>query len=456
MTGGKNNRRLDFGLFAVVLLLYLCGQFLIGSYLPDDNSFHFDAPADVDFLYYAGIINQMKHGFPPQNPAYGGVPLSQSFLQYYPTMVVSWLVNPYLAMRIVNVIFLLVMAGLLARYFARGWGVGLAVICAGSVGFGLINSLGIDLIARGFNHYPFFMALVIGLFEKRRRWLRYLCLFLLGWLHSYSALLVLVFLVIVTVREKFGRQRIIDSLLCLLGLISAASITVGVADKPFYFPFVEGFRFDLTNIWMHALPAAIMALMSRRAAIIIMFGVGLLFGAFFHYNPFFPVFILYFSAGWGAMDIIGNDSRFRLPVMVVSLLLLAGFVYGAIDKYDSRQGRFVPIIDREYDAAIRWLDENTLAKSVILAAPFEPESRCRIMEKRAVYLGYIPHVAHLGIDWRSRAQKIINYFRKASVYMAETDYIIYGPRERNLFPGYNLDDEPVFRSEGVRIWETVR
>jgi hypothetical protein len=63
----------DLVLFLMVLALFMAGQFLIGSYLPEDGSFHYDAPADVDFLYYAGIINQMKHGFPPQNPAYGGV-----------------------------------------------------------------------------------------------------------------------------------------------------------------------------------------------------------------------------------------------------------------------------------------------------------------------------------------------------------------------------------------------
>ncbi len=66
-----------------------------------------DAPADVDFLYYAGILQQMSHSFPPQNPAYGGESLSQSFIQYYPTVFAAMVMNPYLAMRLMNLVFLL-------------------------------------------------------------------------------------------------------------------------------------------------------------------------------------------------------------------------------------------------------------------------------------------------------------------------------------------------------------
>ena len=185
---------IDSLFFALVVAVYIIGQILIGAYLPADDSYYYDAPADVDFLYYAGIVNQMKYSFPPQNPAYGGVPLSQSFVQYYPVVALSLVMSPYVAMRILNLVYLILLALVLRRYFPRGWGIGLAIITAGSIGFGLINSLGIDLIARGFNHFPFFIAFFVAVFEKRHAWLRYGCLFLLGWLHSFMALLALLFL----------------------------------------------------------------------------------------------------------------------------------------------------------------------------------------------------------------------------------------------------------------------
>jgi hypothetical protein len=456
MAGQGKHLRLNSVFFVITLILYLIGQLLIGTYVPQEDAFYFDAPADIDFLYYAGIIEQMKHSFPPQNPAFGGVTLSQSFLQYYPTVAVSLVVNSYLAIRIMNVVYLLLFAVILRRYFPRGWGVGLAIIASGSVGFGLINSLGIDLIARGFNHFPFFIILTISLFERDKKWLRYGSLFLLGWLHSFSGLLAFLYFAVMAITKRFDRLSLIDSVVCLLGLISAASITLGVADKPFYFPFVEGFRFDLTNLWMHAVPALILVIAARHVGIYILYSVGFLFGLVFHYNPFFPVFILYFSAGWAAAEIIKTRSFTPVFPRVLAGLLVIGFAYGAISKYDSRAGNFIPLVDREYAAAGEWLEENTPPDAVVLAMPIEPGWICRLMEKRALYLGFIPHVSHLGIDWRKRAQKTISYFRNPSVYLADTDYVVFGPIERNLFAGFDLRDDPVYRKGNVQIWKTSR
>ncbi len=456
MASWKYQPRIDGAFFIVVLIIYLAGQMLIGAYLPQDQSFHYDAPADVDFLYYAGILNQMEHSFPPQNPAYGGVPLSQSFVQYYPTMLISMAVNPYLAMRIANLLFLLLLAFLLRRYFPHGWGVGLALISAASVGFGLINSLGMDLIARGFNHLPFFIAFVIALFERRIMWLRYLCLFLLGWLHSFSGMLAFLYLAGMVIVERFERQSWIDALVCLAGLVSAAAITLGVADKTFYFPFVEGFRIDANDLWMHAVPALALVVLAGRKRPYMLFAVAFLFGLVFHYNPFFPVFMLYFAGGWAAMEIIRGRAAFSLVPVILAGLMLIGFVIGAFDKYDPRVGNFIPIIDPEYTEAREWLAENTPSDAVVMLMPIDPAiGICRIMEVRAVYLGFIPHVAHLGIDWRPRAQKIIDNFLKPSVYMAEIDYIGYGPYERKLFPNFDLIENPVFQKGSVKIWKTL-
>ncbi|NMC43788.1 MAG: hypothetical protein GYA46_07705 [candidate division Zixibacteria bacterium] len=446
----------DTAFFSLVLVAYLIGQALIGTYLPADGSFHFDTPADIDFLYYAGIFPQMIHSFPPQNPAYGGVALSQSFIQYYPTALVSLAVNPYLAMRLMNLVFLLILVFVLKRYFTSGWGIGLAVIAAGSVGFGLINSLGIDLVARGFNHFPFFIALTVALFEKDRRLARWTALFLLGWLHAYLALVSLVCLGGTAAVQWFRREPMIDTFWCLLGVAAASLITLGTADKPFYFVFVEGFRFDLSDLWMHALPAVALVAPTRDIRLYIWTVVAFLFGLFFHYNPFFPVFLLYFIAGIGAAKLAARRGKEATVATIFTAALFVGFVVNAVDKYDPRNGAYLPHLDRDYDRAARWLQVNTPPEAVLLTAPLEPDWRCRLQEGRALYLGFIPHVAHLGIDWRGRAQKLANYFAHPAVCTVESDYVVYGPTERRLFPGFALQEVPVYRDDRVTIWKVNR
>ena len=448
--------KLDWALFLLVLIVYMAGQLLIGTYLPDDGSWHFDAPADVDFLYYAGIINQMNVSFPPQNPAYGGVVLSQSFVQYYPVVIVSWLTGPYPAMRICNLLYLLILAFLLRRYFRPGWGVGLLVIAAGSVGFGLLNSLGVDLIARGFNHFPFFIALTVAVFEKEKNWLRLTSMFLLGWFHSYSALLAALYFGAVCIQERCGQRYLIDLAAVVIGLVSASLLTLGVADKPFYFPFVEGLGLDLTLLWPHALAGAILIVPTGEKKIYILFGIAFLFGLLFHYNPFFPVFMIYFSAGWAAMLLFQGRQPRRAYAAIVVLLLFIGFIIGTVGKYDPRSSNYRPHLDLEYAAAGKWLADNTPPDAVIMTLPLETDWTCRLMETRALYLGFIPHVAHLGIDWRQRGEKLSQYFTNAPVYLMETKYVIYGPAERGLFPAFGMGGKSAYEDKYVTIWEINR
>jgi hypothetical protein len=443
-------------LLGLVLAAYLAGFFLIGTFLPADKSYHFDAPADVDFLYYAGIISQAGHSIPPQNPAYGGTVVGQSFLQYYPPLILTPLVNPYLAMRIFNLIYVILLALVLRRYFAKGWGIFLTVIGAGSIGFGLINSLGIDLVARGFNHFPFFIALIVALFETRRSWVRLMALFLLGWLHAYMALIILIALAATVIFNRFRRDGIVDVVVCLIGLASASLITLGGADKPFYFPFVEGFRFDLTDLWMHALAALPAVILSREARVWILAAAAFVFGAFFHYNPFFPVFLLYFVSGWGLAEAYRQKAITGAIPVAIAALLFTGFVYAAIGKYQPGNGNYVPHLDQTYAPATRWLKSNTPPTAVVLTLPLDENWQCRLSECRAVYLGFIPHVAHLGIDWRKRAQNIVNYYRNLPVYIGEIDYVVYGPAEREAFPQFRMTTEPVYADGNVRIWKVAR
>lgn len=439
--------------FILVILIYVVGQFLIGSYHPGDQSFHFDAPADVDFLYYCGIINQMKHNFPPQNPAFGGVVLSQSFAQYYPTVILSYLVDTYIAIRIINVLYLVIFGLLLIRYFSSGWGIGLAIIAAGSVGFGMLNSLGIDLITRGFNHFPFFIALTIALFEKKQKWLRFAALFCLGWLHSLSAFIAAIYFCIKLIRERFSRESVSHLVFIGAGLVSAASIVIGVSDKPFYFMFAEGFWVDISDLWMHSIAGLILVLMARKSDLIIFFAVAFIYGILFHHNPFFPIFLIYYISGLAAIEIWNSRKRLAWVPLSAAIILFIGFVTGAIDRYNSLEGTYLPRIDEVYSKAGVWLENNTPSDAVILTIPPDHDWSCRLQEKRALYLGFVGHAAHLGLDWKKRAEKIYGLFLNSAVYIGEIEYVVFGPTEKLIFPNFSLDRYPVYRDSQVVIWD---
>lgn len=440
-------------LVVAVFFAYFVGQIFIGTYLPASESFHFDAPADGDFLYYAGIINQLKVSFPPQNPAYGGVPLSQSFISYYPAVLLSWLFNPYLSMKILNLIYLVIFALVMRRYFISGWQVGLTVIVAGSVGFGLVNSLGVDLVARGFNHFPFFIALLFALFEKKNRFIRYASLFALGWLHSYSAAIIAIYLFGRTGWFRFNKSDILDSIICLAGLATALSLAGGVADKPFYFPLVEGVGVDLSNLWMHALAMIIPVLWSRKMEVYLLFVTSFIIGCYFHYNPFFPVFLIYFSGGWGLAVVQSERQSAKLAPVLLAGLLFIGFVAGSYDKYNPLKGAYQPILDDYYLNATQWIDKNCPNDAVILTVPNEAGKVSRLMEVRAVYLGAYPHVAHLGLDWEKRGEKIVDYFLNPAVHIDNIDYLLYGPLEQGLFPNFYPGRPPIFDDGNVKIWK---
>lgn len=456
MAVGLRKININIIAFILVLLCYILGQLFIGTRSVQNESFCFTAPADIDFLYYAGIINQLKCTFPPQNPAYGGIVLSQSFIQFYPTVIVSLIFNEYIAMRIMNIVYLVLLVIVIRRFYSGRWGSGLIAIAAGSIGFGMINSLGVDLIARGFNHFPFFIALLVALNEVRIKWLRYLCLLLLGWLHSYSALIILVYLFLRLIFQKSDRQAVFDILFGFIGVFSAAMLTLGIADKPSYFIFTEGFAPDLTNLWIHSLITIIPVILSGKRDFCLFYAAAFLFGFLFHYNPFFPVFLLYFVSGLALIDLCNRNGRRWIIAHAISSILFIGFIVGAGSKYIADSNSYFPHVDKEYRKAGEWLEQNTPGDIVLLTAPLDSEWRSRLMEKRALYLGFLPHVGHLGIDWQPRSQIIANYFTNPHVNIAVIDYVVYGPVERQYFPNFSLPYLPLYRDEFVSIWKVSK
>lgn len=450
----QTSRYINILFFILVVLIYAVGQFYIGTRLPDDSEFHFDAPADADFLFYAGILKQLTAGFPPQNPAFGGVVLSQSFIQYYPTAILAQFIGPYAAMRIFNFVYLLIFAFLLRRYFSKSWGIGLAVICAGSVWALAINAVGVDLIARGFNHFPFFILLIIGLFEKKFNYLRWIALFLLGSVHTYMAFLVLLALAVLALMDKFKKRSVIDVIVCACGFIPGALMTASVATRPFYFPFTNAVNLSLRSVWPHALAGLAAAYFVRDRRVLVFLFVPLVYGFIFHYNPYFPVFIVNFATGWAFMFIADKGKIPGIYVALATLLLITGYGFAVVNKYNPNVGDYFPRSDSEYRAAAQWLEENTPEDAVVMTLILADSWRTRLMETRAAYLEVPNMVNHLGINTAPRIDQIFSYFRNPMRTLVDADYVVYGPYEQYYFPGFQISNRPpVYRDSTVAIWK---
>lgn len=445
-------QRLDIVFFIIAFTAYLGGQFLIGTYSVGTAQFLLSAPSDADFLYYAGIIKQMQIAFPPQNPAFGGIVLGQSFFQYYPVALLSILVNVYYSMKIFNLLYLVLFATILRRYFPTGWGVGLIIITAGAVGSHITNSLGIDLVARGFNHFPFFILALIGLFEKKRS-VRLVALFFLPLVHSFLALLFILGLILFLLARKFDRKLMPDILFCGLGFVSAILLMWGGTDKSLIELLTSSFGISLEFIWAHGLVAAVVIIGARDLRITLLAIASFLFGVLFHYYSFFPVFMINFLGGLAAMKIYSRSGKLAYLSVATAVILLIGFSFAMVNKYNPTAGDYYPHPDSSYKNAAKWLDKYTPGDAIILTIPIGRDWDCRIMEVRALYLGLVQHVVNLGVEWEARGQLISAYYHNPSGTRISADYVIFGPNEKRLFPDFRISREPSYKDKEVTIWK---
>lgn len=445
-------KRFDANLifFIVILILYIVGQMLIGTYHPGEKKFVFDAPSDVDFLYYGAIINSLLDNMPPENPAFSGVKLTQPFIQYYPAALLAKVFNPYSSIRILNLVYLVLFWMLLKNIFPDRYGIPLAVLFASSTPAAFINASGVDFIARGFTHLPFFLLITLALFGRNLR-LRTVSTLLAALINGYLMLIILPYLLIMAIWQR-KREDIYILASSLVGLAAAALIVSSAAtEKPFYFIFSESFRFSPWEILRHATPFLILAFFYRNKRMLTLLVVAVAFGSLIHYNPFFPVFMVYFS---GAMLVAGGERRNRLAnitAYVIVAILFVSYLFSAYDKYNPREGRYYPRYDSRLDGAINWVSENTGQGDAFMALTVEQSDIGLIMQHRPVYLGYIGHVSHLGLNWEKRYDNTIKTYRMGQAPDG-IDYIFYGPTERKYFPNAHLPYREAYRDSSVSIF----
>jgi len=434
-----------------ILLIYVLGQVLIGTHHPVREEFSFDAPADVDFLYYGSIANSVMDDFPPQNPAYGGVRLTQPFLQYYPAGILAKIFNPYNSIRILNVLYLIIFALILRRLFPDRYGVALIVLFASSTMMADINALGVDFIARGFTHVPFFILLTIALFHRKPR-NRFAAIFIAALLNGYLMFMVIPYLAIVLLLQR-KREDLCLLLASVAGLLVAGLlVSSDIIEKPLYFVFTESFGFDPVEMIKHGAPFIILSFFCRQRSMTILLVVSMVFGSLIHYNPFFPVFMSYFA---GSMMLATGEiktARFNRLIYIGLAVLFVGWVGATYNKYDPKNGQYYPRYDDRLTASLEWIRDQTETDDLFVALTPDGNDLALLMQYRPVYLGYIGHVIHLGIDCRSRFDNMTDLFRK-NIYPDEVDYVFYGPIERLYFPAFAPQLEAAYEDDHVTIYK---
>lgn len=438
-------------IFIAILATYVAGQFLIGTYHPIDRKFVFDAPSDVDFLYYGAIANSLLNEFPPENPAFAGTNLTQPFLQYYPVAILAKIFNPYNGIRILNVVYLILFGLLLRHFFPHRYSLPLIILFVCSTPVAGLNALGVDLIARGFTHAPFFLLLTIALFAKDLR-IKSVSIFLATLVNGYLMLIVLPFLLAMLIRDM-KRDKICLFVFSTAGLaIAALAVTSAATEKPFYFIFTESLRFDPAEVLKHAVPFVILAIIYRHGQMIVLLATSILFGTFIHYNPFFPIFMIYYS---GSIILAEGDLRNRrlrpLAGFVIGALLI-GFVFAAYIKYNPNNMEFYPRYDSRLNDSVDWILKNTNVNDKFVALTADENDLGLIMQYRPVYLGYIGHLSHLGLNWKERYNATFRLFEKGAI-PDEVDYVFYGPVERKYFPDAVLPYKIVYRDRHTIVYK---
>ena len=446
-----NISRTNLFVFITLLVIYTAGQFLIGTYNPDNERFIYNAPADVDFLYYAAIINSVADHFPPQNPAMAEVKLTQPFIQYYPATLLAKVVNPYNSIRILNIIYLIIFGLLLYKLFPERYGVALAVIFASSAFTVNINALGVDLIARGFTHTPFFILLTIALYAKNTP-IRVVSMIFATLINGYMMLVVIPFLIVNAFIKKDRVSAYLSAAAIAAMIPASLLVSSEAASRPFYFLFADSFALRPAEILKHAAPFLILSYFVRHRNSFILLILAVIFGSLIHYNPFFPVFLVYFA---GAMMLVSGEYKQPYTGYLVTgfaAVLFIGFIIAGFSKYNPENRHYFPRYDDRIENAVSWLKQNTPEDAVIMALTADNNDLGLVMQTRPVYLGYIGHISHLGLDWKPSYDNSVRLY-SGGLIPKGIDYIFYGPVERKYYPGFNLSLDISYRDNNAIIYK---
>jgi hypothetical protein len=251
---------------------------------------------------------------------------------------------------------------------------------------------------------------------------------------------------------KRKKEDLYIGLSALAGLGAAAIyINLQVPGKPFYFVITESFAFRPMEILKHAALFIPLAFFAREWKGTILLAVATIFGGLIHYNPFFPIFVVYFA---GAMIVanINSTSRWaKVTTATILAILFFGFIFACYGKYDPAKRDYYPRYDNRLEPGLKWIKEHTEPEESFLAMTADETDLALVMEYRPVYLGYIGHLSHLGLAWQERYDAVINLMETGQ-FPSGVDYFFYGPVERKYFHNIRLPDSPVYQDNYISLY----
>lgn len=440
----------------VVILVYIAGQFFIGAFSPIEKGYFPDAVFHMDFLNYAAILKQFYTSFPPPNPNFGGIPLTQSWLHHIPGALLSQFISPILSIRIFNFLWIIAFILALRRYFPRDFGIlAFLLLCISTPGW-CVNPLSLDLIIRSFHHTPVFLFLLIVLFEKSR-FLRCIAALLLPWLHGLLALAVFPFFILDTIFIR-NREKIFSLLFLTIGIYTyAVFLTRFSAENQIAF-FLQKISFKPEEPLTHVLPFIPFLIFCREKRWWLMGGVGFILSSLVQWNNYYFIFVLNVAVALAIIDSLKYLlPLFKRALVMVVIICFIFFIDDLCHKYDPQaraQDPYRAYLGTKYKPALDWISKNTTSKDVFLIYPPDNiQSIPFVMEIRPVYLGWAGFAETLGLKASTRKEKAISFYRGKEIEN-NIKYIFYGPLEKNHFSDFDSSGYPeVYKDNLVSIYK---
>jgi hypothetical protein len=415
-----------------------------------------DRPYYADYWYYAGLAQALLADFPPHNPAFAGRILSQYNFHLAPLAALSLVMSPYLAMRLLNVLYGVVLLLLLRRYLPRAFGLAGLCIMATAPLYYHVNPLSIDLVTRGFHHAPFVLLAVAAIFETQRLMLKGAAIFLLPWAHGLMALSFAP-MVGYACRSQWQPYWLVLA----GGFISAGAGVWLISGGESGGYLLQSLGWRPLEPLLHLFPSIIPLLYVRRSLWLIGAASACLMAAVVEWNRFYFLFGLNFALAMASVEAALSDSRQQRNAAAVCIAAaMVGALIGGYRQLHAHE----PYDRRPVAAALAWVKSNTPRNSVFLQAPaptflLDNDAPYRrdgfgywLLESRPLFIAYAPWATDLGLPGVPRAMEAVAYFLGQAPPPREVDYVFYGPMERAFFPGFSPRNAmAVYRDENVTI-----
>jgi hypothetical protein len=457
---------------AFVLFAALAIQLAVGTLGGAEGGLRLDRPYHQDYWYYAALARAVRTGFFPENPTFAGEPLTQHSLHLIPLGLLSLAMNPYLAMRVLNFLYCVLFLLLLRRYFPRRYGlVALCLLLCAPPHY-THNPVAVDLMTRGFQHFPFFFLLLPTLFEKRRRALRVAATALLPWAHGMMALAFGPAVLYVAWRED---RRLLIAYGA--GLASAAASVMIVSGGAGGANLLEHLRFEPRETLLHLVPLGVAFLWTQAPLPLIAAAGGVVLSsviAWLRYYFLFPIDVgTALAAATAASGATAASAAAAVPgkpllgprvrrwvTASAILLAFAFFTRGMIHQF----GPLRPFDRRPVASALAWIAHSTPPDAVFLVAPtpreFEADDsfyRTRgygywLAEIRDLYVGFFGWAEVVGLPGVDRSIRAHRFFSNEAPPPEEVDYVFFGPMEQGMYPQFSPEGLAiVYRDEHVAV-----